>query len=115
MQPSNHVPFDEVETNSLALNQQEEELIAGCGDNNVYIWDLNTGDQKNVLKGHKDYIHCVSYFKKDKQIISTGEDGIVNFWDSKNEQVVEKIEPNQLEMLLLMSSQPTWIVVWCRN
>lgn len=108
LRPSNQIPFDQTETNSVVVNHEDEELIAGCGDNSVYIWDLNTGDEKKVLKGHKDYVHCVSYLKKDKQIVSAGEDGIVNFWDSRSEQVVEKIQPNQLEMSKRLSVG-TWV------
>jgi len=97
LQPSSGTPFDTPETNSITINKEDESIIAGCGDNNVYVWDLSTGENTQTLRGHRDYVHTVSYLQKDKQIISGGEDGLVKFWDLRNADCVEQIEPNKLE------------------
>ena len=38
--------FTNPEINSIALDRQESStnLYAGCGDNNVYVWDIDTGE-----------------------------------------------------------------------
>jgi len=92
----------------VIVNNEDNTLIAGCGDNNVYVWNMSTGDLQHTLRGHKDYIHAVSYLKRDKQIISASEDGLVKFWDVRTEEAVEQIEPNKLEMAQRLSLG-TWV------
>lgn len=73
-------------------------MIAGCGDNNIYIWDMCSGDVKCILKGHKDYIHCVDHLRKTNQVMSGSEDGTVKFWDVRTSEAVEQITPSSMEM-----------------
>ena len=87
----------------MVVNNEDNTLISGCGDNNVYVWDMSTGELKHKLCGHKEYVHSVSYLQKDKQIVSAGEDGLVKFWDTRTEEAVEQIEPNKLEMAQRLS------------
>ena len=66
------------------------------------MWDLTSGDKKQTLEGHTDYIHAVTLLQKDNQIVSAGEDGVVKFWDSRCGDSLPantgQIEPNKLEM-----------------
>ena len=103
LQPDSTTPFSRPETNSLVIDSEEDTLIAGCGDNKVYVWDISSGDRKHVLEGHIDFVHSVSLLRKDKQIVSASEDGLVKFWDPRcdtrgSTACVGQIEPNQLEM-----------------
>jgi len=102
-------PFDSAETNSIIVNEGNNCLIAGCGDNNIYLWDLENGDMKDTLKGHTDYVHCVKYLKQTNQILSGGEDGVVHFWDVRTpKRPVETIEPCKLETAS-RNSLGTWV------
>jgi len=104
LQPPSSNPFEVAETNSLVVNKKDGTLIAGCGDNNVYVWDLSSGELKTTLTGHIDYVHAVTYLEKGKQIISAGEDGLVKFWDERIEGgEVEQVEPNTLQMAARLS------------
>lgn len=38
---------------------------------------------QSVLQGHTDYIHCVAYRERERQIFSGGEDGAVRVWGEK--------------------------------
>ena len=66
------------------------------------MWDLASGDKKQTLEGHTDYIHAVTLLQKDNQIVSAGEDGLVKFWDPRcgdsSSANTGQIEPNKLEM-----------------
>lgn len=35
---------------------------------------------QSVLRGHSDYIHCVSVREREGEILSGGEDGAVRIW-----------------------------------
>lgn len=92
-------PFEVPETNSMVYNSSDNSLVTGCGDNNVYIWDLEGGSVKQTLSGHTDYVHCVDFLKKSEQVVSASEDGTVRFWDLRSPpgSVESVIDPNKNE------------------
>jgi THO complex subunit 6 len=51
---------DKADVNSLAMMENQELLVAGCGDNNVYTFDVSEGRLVQTFEGHQDYIHNVS-------------------------------------------------------
>ena len=46
---------------SLMLCWQEETLFSGCGDKNIYMWDLESGNCK-VKSGADEYEHATPLF-----------------------------------------------------
>uniref|UniRef100_A0A665XB99 Uncharacterized protein n=1 Tax=Echeneis naucrates TaxID=173247 RepID=A0A665XB99_ECHNA len=85
------------EINSMVLNNRDNSLVIGGGDNNVHILDLEHGIFKAVLQGHSDYVHCVSLRDREADILSGGEDGAVRIWDSRTGQTVHCIEVHKYE------------------
>ncbi|CAH0406302.1 unnamed protein product [Chilo suppressalis] len=88
---SSKTSLEYIDVNSLWLSEDREKLLAGCGDNNVYIYNLEDRRQISVLSGHDDYVHSVH--GKNDQIISSGEDGAVLLWDLRTAKSHNKIEP----------------------
>uniref|UniRef100_A0A671KJR7 THO complex 6 n=1 Tax=Sinocyclocheilus anshuiensis TaxID=1608454 RepID=A0A671KJR7_9TELE len=80
------------EINAMIINPKDNSLIAGGGDNNIHIMDMETGIFKSVLKGHTDYIHCLCFKEREGEILSGGEDGAVRIWDSRTNRPVHCIE-----------------------
>lgn len=89
--PNTADSFDKVDVNCLLVNNDNNLLYAGCGDNIVYVFDIETRRVMKTLNSHKDYIHTLSRFNND--LISGGEDGLVNIWDCRSGKVVNTIEP----------------------
>jgi len=88
------------ETNSLAVDDQDGRLFAGCGDNLVHVWDMSSGSHLLSLKGHEDYIHCVTVRPNtQQQCLSASEDGTVRLWDTRSggREAVHIIEPQKNE------------------
>ncbi|CAH3143601.1 unnamed protein product [Porites lobata] len=81
LQPSARNSLNVAETNALVFASQEDTLFSGCGDNNIYMWDLDSGTCKNTLTGHRDYIQCLCLRTKHSQCVSGAEDGTVRLWD----------------------------------
>lgn len=50
---------EKCDINCLWYSAEEERLYAGCGDNKVYVYDLEDGRLIASYDGHTDYIHCV--------------------------------------------------------
>ncbi|KAK3604043.1 hypothetical protein CHS0354_006722 [Potamilus streckersoni] len=76
-------PFFTPEVNSIYINSKADmasHLFAGCGDNNIYVYDIETGQEVHCLQGHTDYVHAVTK-KNDNECVSASEDGTVRIWD----------------------------------
>ena len=60
-------------------------MIVGCGDNNVYIYDLESRQLVHRLHGHTNYVHSVAACDRSAgvAVVSGGEDGAVKFWDTR--------------------------------
>ncbi|XP_026747651.1 THO complex subunit 6 [Trichoplusia ni] len=85
-------PLEQTDVNSLWLSEDEARLYAGCGDNNVYVFNMEDGKLVSTFKGHTDYIHSVS--GKNQQLITASEDGTVKLWDSRTGSSHNKLEPH---------------------
>merc|ERR1719215_178174 len=61
-----------------------DKLLAGCGDNNVYVLNLERLNVVDVLRGHTSYVHCVAAANSaGVSVLSASEDGTVKFWDTR--------------------------------
>ncbi|XP_053208869.1 THO complex subunit 6 homolog [Panonychus citri] len=84
------------EINSLVLcgnDETDELLLAGCGNNKIYGYDLESNQPRLTLDGHTDYINCLAYSKQSNILFSGSEDGSVCLWDLRIGKTVNTIEP----------------------
>ncbi|XP_052801020.1 THO complex subunit 6 homolog [Mya arenaria] len=92
--------YTDPEVNTIALNKQDTgtELLAGCGDNNVHIWDIESGNLTSTLSGHKDYIHCLCTKNAGRECVTASEDGTVRIWDCRQGgEAVQILDPSSHE------------------
>lgn len=93
---SQHIPSWEVElpgdgeVNSMAT-LQEDRLVLGMADNDVYLVDVETRRVMRKLSGHSGYIHSVD--TSDNVIVSGGEDGDVRVWDVNQQNCLHTLRP----------------------
>ncbi|GAB0092553.1 THO complex subunit 6 [Sergentomyia squamirostris] len=80
-----------VDVNCFWLNEESDELFAGCGDSRILGIDLDGGRIFRTFEGHKDYIHSVHGF--ENRLYSASEDGMVKFWDFKVKKSTGYVEP----------------------
>lgn len=88
--------FSNPEVNILVLDQKDDatRLFAGCGDNNVYIWDLSSGSLETSFQGHTDYIHDLALRNNACQCVTASEDGTARIWDVRTPyEPVHVLEP----------------------
>ncbi|ESO95484.1 hypothetical protein LOTGIDRAFT_178363 [Lottia gigantea] len=88
--------FTNPEINCLVVDKKDQgsRLFAGGGDNDVHIWDVETGQLQNTLQGHEDYIHSLCLKNNGRECISVSEDGTVKIWDSRScHEPIHTLEP----------------------
>jgi len=86
------------EVNSMVIVKEggtEGRLVLGMGDNNVYIYDLETRNEVRVLSGHTGYVHCVTCGRGEgeRTVASGSEDGTVRLWDTRQGDSVHTLTP----------------------
>jgi WD40 repeat protein len=73
------------QVNNISFSGNDKWLASGSSDMTVRVWDVETGKQLSVLKGHTDQVIGV-YFSQDslsQYIASTSFDKTVKLWDTK--------------------------------
>ncbi|CAL9768115.1 unnamed protein product [Musa acuminata subsp. burmannicoides] len=83
------------ENNAIAIDEQEGSVFSAAGDACAYSWDVETGKQKMVFKGHADYLHCITARKSSHQIITGSEDGTTRIWDCRSGICTQVIRPEK--------------------
>ncbi|KAJ4463920.1 WD40 repeat-like protein, partial [Lentinula edodes] len=67
---------------SVAFSNDVSHIVSGSDDMTVCIWDANTGDLLQTLKGHTDRVWSVGFSSDGKCIVSGSDDKTVRIWDA---------------------------------
>lgn len=67
----------------LAYNSQRNILVAGLGNNQgtIYMWDLKSGQQPRILRGHTAKISAITFTNDGQYMASSSYDGSVRLWN----------------------------------
>ncbi|XP_050408253.1 THO complex subunit 6 homolog [Patella vulgata] len=93
--------FTNPEVNSMVVDKQEQatRLLAGGGDNDIHIWNMENGQLENSLQGHEDYVHSICLKNNGRECVSASEDGTVRIWDARSSsEAVHILEPHKTPM-----------------
>lgn len=53
--------FDKTEVNCMLMEKKSPQFYVGCGDNNIYMFNVEGGKLVRTLSGHSNYVHCISH------------------------------------------------------
>lgn len=95
--PAQRNKSEPTDVNCLIYNSVDNQVYAGCGDNNIYVFSLEDGKLIRSLKGHSGFIHSIHF--GDKQLVSASEDGTVRLWDLRHPSQPNIIKPYMEERL----------------
>lgn len=93
--PSNNDNYEKPDVNSMVYSKNSHLLYAGCGDNNIYVMNLEDGRIIRNLQGHTDYIHDLSLM--NNQLASCSEDGTVRLWDFRKKESTSILTPHLVD------------------
>lgn len=66
----------------LAWDVDRNLLFSGSFDQSIIVWDIG-GQQGTAfeLQGHRDKVQTLAYAATSRQLLSSGDEGIVTIWD----------------------------------
>jgi WD40 repeat protein len=67
--------------NSLAFSPRGAWLAAACWDHHVRVWDVRTGQEMAVLRGHTDRVQTLAWSPDGRTLATGGGDGWILLWD----------------------------------
>ena len=66
---------------SVSVSHDGKLVAAGCRDNIIRIWDVQTGFLVERLRGHGDWVRSVAFTPDSRGLISGSSDNKVKRWD----------------------------------
>ena len=67
---------------AVAWSPDARWLATGCLDANVYLWDTETGQRRQVLSGHRGSVAEVLFLGDEQLLASVSWDGTTRLWDT---------------------------------
>jgi WD40 repeat protein len=67
---------------TVAFSPDGRRLVTGGEGNTVKIWDVETGQVLQTLRGHSGDVYTVAFSPDGRWVASGGEDSTVKVWDS---------------------------------
>jgi WD40 repeat protein len=74
--------------NRLAFSPDGKSLAAATSMNAIVIWDMVTGNEALVLRGHAHSVATVVFTPDGQRLVSGGEDKTVRIWDAATGQLM---------------------------
>lgn len=87
--------FKNIETNSLLFDVKSENkrLFAGCGNGEIYTYDLEACKLVNKYEAHADAVYQIVMKNNLYELVSASEDGEIKAWDLRTKNKTMSIKP----------------------
>lgn len=103
--------IDEVQ--DMDFTHDGKHVVVGCGsvsggDFGIRVWNLETGKQHALLKGHTGWVHGVACSPLKPLMLSASHDGSLRVWDLEKGEVTEPIRETSSDGRLSFTRSAEW-------
>ncbi len=111
------------DVHAVAFSPDGRHAVSGSDDTTVRVWDLTSGKEEKVLRGHSKKVWAVA-FLGSHQVLSSSWDGTVRLWDLRTgtemRRFVHRLDVNGLALSrdglsLLSGSDDQGVYLWNIN
>jgi WD40 repeat protein/serine/threonine protein kinase len=73
---------------NVAFSPDGKRIATGAKDNTVVIWDVESHQELQTLRGHTGDVYTVAFSPDGGWVASAGEDSTVKVWDSRTGKII---------------------------
>ncbi|MCY1045633.1 WD40 repeat domain-containing protein [Corallococcus sp. bb12-1] len=95
---------------SVAVSPDGRILASGCADETVHLWDVATGRELRILKGHTAQISSVAFSPDGRTLVSSGLDMTLRLWDVATGRELRRLGESR-ELILSVAFSPNGATV----
>ena len=81
----------------VAVSPDGQQIATDSVNNEILLWNRQSGVVENVLKGHTGRVHKVLYSPNGNHIISTARDGCINIWDPNTGKLIRSMQQSKVK------------------
>ena len=81
-----------ISENGLKFSHSGKQFVSGSYDKTVRVWNVETGDNLAVLKGHVDDVESVIFSSDDSLLASSSTDKTIRIWDTQNYESLHTLQ-----------------------
>lgn len=76
---------------SVSVNQVNNNILRGCSDGTIKIWNYPEQSIITAFDGHEDSVWSVRYLNSGEAYLSSGRDGVLKLWDAKTNSIIREL------------------------
>jgi predicted NACHT family NTPase len=84
----------------VALSADGRTAFSGADDCTIRVWNLDSGQCRNILDGHTRRVSCVALSADGRTAFSGADDGMMREWDLDNEQCRDSFNRHTRQILV---------------
>jgi len=81
--------------NAVAILSDDTEVISASDDGSCIVWDLNRFVRRNIMYS-QTYFKAACYFTDESQLLTTGSDKKITYWDAIDCSAIRELEGSKL-------------------
>eukprot|EP01001_Neometanema_parovale_P010334 NODE_656_length_2219_cov_67.693702_g626_i0.p1 GENE.NODE_656_length_2219_cov_67.693702_g626_i0~~NODE_656_length_2219_cov_67.693702_g626_i0.p1 ORF type:complete len:645 (-),score=144.07 NODE_656_length_2219_cov_67.693702_g626_i0:285-2162(-) len=91
--------------NDISLRGSDQQCVTASDDGSCIVWDLTRFMRSNIMYA-QTYFKAVAYFSDESQILTTGSDRKITYWDSYECSAIRELEGSKAGEINTLSISP---------